>query len=144
MKKLIRSCSAETLDVSEKDVVEMQKRLNSSDISLDSPIGGDNSATTKSTHLDLLEDDSQVSIDDLLVDEQTKYVFKLHLGEFKETLKERDLDVLENRVLAEDPMTLQEIGDKYQITRERARQLEANILKKLKDFIKSKGTLDIT
>jgi RNA polymerase sigma-32 factor len=129
---------ANNLNVPEKDVIEMQKRLSSPEVFLDSPLGDD-----KGTHLDLLEDSEALSVDDLLADEQTKFVFKSHLEEFKKTLNERDLDIFLSRVLSETPLTLQEIGDKYSISRERSRQLEANMIKKLKKFVADKGTLDV-
>jgi RNA polymerase sigma-32 factor len=132
---------ASTLDVAERDVIEMQKRLGSPDISLDAPMGEDGSAGTQ---LDYLPDDSRQAIDDLLADEQTKFVFKQHLDDFTESLSGRDLDIFMTRVLADDPVTLQEIGDKYKISRERARQIEARIVGNLREFVKNKGTLDIS
>lgn len=129
---------AKRLNVPEKDVVEMQKRLMGSDISMETPIGEDGAAT----YGDLIADEKG-SIDDLLADKQVKLIFSQHLEEFKETLKGRDREVFDLRLASEAPMTLQEIGDKYGITRERVRQIEARITQKLKAFVKEKGTLDI-
>jgi RNA polymerase sigma-32 factor len=132
---------AKTLDVSERDVLEMQKRLGSPDLSLDAPLGEDG---TGGTPLDYLQDENRQGIDDLLADEQTKLVFKENLEEFREGLSGRDLDIFVTRVLADDPVTLQEIGDKYKISRERARQIEAKIVDNLREFIRNKGALDIS
>jgi RNA polymerase sigma-32 factor len=131
---------ANSLDVSENDVIEMQKRLSAPDLSLDAPVGEDESTT----QLDYLQDDSHEGIDDLLADAQTQFVFRQHLKEFTEKLSGRDLDIFNSRIMAEDPITLQDIGDKYSISRERARQIEAKIVSNLKEFIKAKGTLDIS
>lgn len=131
---------AEKLDVEEKDVIEMQKRLNSSDVSIDAPVSGDSTNTILNT----LVDDETQDIESYLANEQLKNVFLENLEEFKLSLKERDLDVFNTRIVAESPLTLQEIGDKYGISRERARQIEARIIKKLKDFVLEKGTLDIS
>jgi RNA polymerase sigma-32 factor len=45
-------------------------------------------------------------------------------------------------MMAEDPLTLQEIGDRYGVTRERARQIESRIIQKLREFVSKKGLLD--
>lgn len=130
---------AEKLDVTEKDILEMQKRLISSDISIDTPISEDGSTTILGT----LIDDKVEDIETYLVNEQLNSVFKDNLEEFKINLKERDLEIFNSRIIAESPLTLQEIGAKYGISRERARQIEARIIKNLKEFIIEKGTLDI-
>ena len=71
-------------------------------------------------------------------------IFEEQIEEFKKTLSGRDLDVFLDRMIAETPLTLQEIGDKYKISRERARQIEARILKSLKEFVqKDKGMKDL-
>lgn len=129
---------AKRLNVSEKDVVEMQKRLLSPEMSLDAPIGEDGGA-----YRDLLADDKNISIEEALADKQVQLIFSQHLEEFKEQLKGRDREIFDLRLSREKPKTLQEIGDMYGITRERVRQIEIRIIRKLKDFVKEKGTLDI-
>lgn len=130
---------ASTLDVSEKDVIEMQKRLSTNDYSLDAPITNGEPETLRH---DIFIDEEAQSIEELLSDEQVKRIFTDHLAEFKQQLSPRDQVVFEERLMSEKPLTLQEIGDKFSITRERARQIEANILKKLKKFVKDKGAID--
>lgn len=132
---------AESLNVPEKDVIEMQKRLQSGDVSLDAPLKADE--TGGGTRADLVADDSLTQIDDILADNQVRLIFSQYLDEFKEDLGARDLDIFNKRIMNEKPMTLQEIGDLYGISRERARQIEARIIKKLKSFVEQKGTLDI-
>lgn len=133
---------AKSLDVPEKDVLEMQKRLSSSDVSMDAPVTTDSTYTT--TRGDLMADSSEDSIDKLLADEQIKTLFSGYLSEFKLQLNGRDLDLFEMRLAADNPITLQELGDKFGVSRERARQIEARIIKKLKQFVLEKGTLDIS
>ena len=58
------------------------------------------------------------------------------LEKFTKTLDEREEDILRNRILSETPLTLEDMGAKYGITKERTRQLEARIIKRLRDFIK--------
>jgi RNA polymerase sigma-32 factor len=63
-------------------------------------------------------------------------------GVARSTLKGSDLEIFDARLLAEEPLTLQELGDRYGITRERARQIEARIVQKLRDFVSKRGLLD--
>ena len=130
---------AENLDVREKDVVEMQMRLNSPDLSLDAPVSSDEGA---STHGSMIADDT-LGAETILEDAQLKNIFKDTVEDFEKTLKDRDLEIFKLRILSDKPMTLQEIGDKYNISRERARQLEAKIVKNLKKFVKEQGVIDI-
>jgi RNA polymerase sigma-32 factor len=130
---------AKRLNVSEKDVIEMQKRLLSPDLSLDAPMGEDGMTSYGET----LADERQESIEELLADQQVKLIFSQYLEEFKQTLKGRDRDIFDLRLSSETPLTLQEIGERYGITRERVRQIEMRITQKLKTFVKEKGTLDI-
>ncbi len=131
---------AANLNVSEKDVLEMQKRLASKDVSLDAPLSSDDSGISRG---ELLMDEEEPSIEDYLADKQVKTIFSQFVDEFRNSLKGRDLEIFDQRVLAEDPKTLQQIGDIYGISRERARQIEARIIKKLKVFVEEKGTLEV-
>ncbi|MEI8024823.1 MAG: RNA polymerase factor sigma-32 [Pseudomonadota bacterium] len=129
---------ASSLKVPEKDVIEMQKRLASRDVSLDAPLDVD----SNSTRADLLTDD-QETIEDYLADQQVKVLFSGYLVEFRDSLKGRDQELFDLRLTSEEPLTLQDIGTRFGITRERARQIEARIIEKLKAFVKEKGTLDV-
>jgi RNA polymerase sigma-32 factor len=125
---------AANLDVKESEVVEMQKRLSSHELSLDAP------TISGTPQAELIASDRQ-GVDDVLADYELQSLFSEHLEEFKKTLKERDFKLLHDRLLAENPKTLQEIGDEYGITRERARQLEANVIQKLRTFVEKKGII---
>ncbi|MGE0171615.1 MAG: RNA polymerase factor sigma-32 [Oligoflexales bacterium] len=130
---------ADTLDVKEKDVVEMQMRLAANDLSLDAPINpdGDPNSPTQQSIIAA----PQVSVEEELARSQIREIFGAHLADFEKSLQGRDLFVFRERMLNEQPMTLQEIGEKFGITRERARQIEARIFKKLKDFVEKRGQL---
>lgn len=129
---------AETLNVREKDVLEMQARLAAPDLSLDAPLGEESDSPTRGA---MLADDA-VSTEELLANAEVRDIFAEHLSDFRKTLKGRDAEIFELRLLAEEPATLQEIGEKYSISRERARQLEARILEKLRNFVENRGLLD--
>ncbi len=135
---------AANLDVREKDVVEMQKRLGQPDVSLDAPVNGGGSLDNNETTRGALIAGDDTAADEALATEQVKQLFHEHLEEFKETLKGRDKEIFELRLMSESPMTLQELGDKYGVSRERARQLEARIVKNLKSFVLEKGVIDIS
>ena len=130
---------AENLNVKEKEIIEMQMRLGSPDVSLDAPVGNEEGGTTRGM---MLESDD-TSAEELVSGLEIRRAFGEHLRDFAATLKERDLEIFNTRMLAEQPLTLQEIGNKYGISRERARQLEARILKNLRNFVKSKGIIDV-
>jgi RNA polymerase sigma-32 factor len=129
---------ADHLNVREKDVLEMQARLGAPDVSLDAPLGDDSDGPTRGAMLAA----NVQSADDILANEEVKRIFDEHLAEFRATLKGRDLEVFDARLMAETPLTLQELGDRYGITRERARQIEARIVGKLRDFVTKRGQLD--
>lgn len=122
---------AERLDVTEQDVIEMDRRLSGSDLSLDTPLSGESTLTIG----DRLESDAD-SIDDRLADEELSQAFRRELAVFAETLDERERFIFDKRLVSEEPMTLQEIGDHYGFSRERARQVEARLTKRLKAYMK--------
>jgi RNA polymerase sigma-32 factor len=126
---------ADKLQVREKDVVEMEKRLGSAggEVSLDSPISSDGDG--RGTYVDLLEDRGEAA-DEKLAHDQLVSLVKERMPEFEKTLNERERRLLKDRLLAEEPKTLQEVADHYGLTRERARQIEAGVIAKLKEFLK--------
>jgi RNA polymerase sigma-32 factor len=129
---------AERLDVSEQDVREMDQRLGNDEFSLDAPIvsGGDESRQTQG---DRLVHQTQ-PVDEQLADEELRRIFKEKLAVFGKSLTaDKDRFLFENRIAPADdrePMTLQEIGDRWGVTRERARQLEARLTGRLKDYLR--------
>jgi len=124
---------AHTLNVKVSDVELMQKRLASKDTSLNTPIQNDGNKTQ--SFEDFLEDKDVTQTDILLSEAENKNQFQLAIEEFKDDLTERELDILDNRLLAEKPQTLLEIGKKYGFSKERARQIEEKIKNKLKSFL---------
>ena len=121
---------AESIGVKEKEVIQMDQRMSSWEASLDAPLRGD----TESSLMDFLPG-KQVPAEKKLADDEIKSLVNQKLQEFKKTLKDKELDIFQNKLLSEKPATLQEIGDKYGITRERIRQIEARLLRKIKSFL---------
>ncbi len=122
---------ASRLDVREKDINEMDQRLSQSDLSLNAPMSADD----KKEHLQNLADPAEPA-DQTLGDAEQRELFRKILGQFAETLEGREKVVFGDRLISETPLTLQEIGDKYGITKERARQIEEQIKKKLRDYMR--------
>ncbi len=125
---------AENLGVREKDVIEMQQRLSSrgAEMSLDTPIDPDSG---QALHLDQLADDHE-SADEAMARDELLNLLKGKLGDFQKQLSDKESRILKDRLLAEDPKTLQEVADHYGLTRERARQIEAKVIAKLREFLK--------
>lgn len=123
---------ADRLNVSERDVVEMDQRMGSWELSLDQPLSQDNDGGTL---LDVLPA-QEAAVDEQLASQQLRLLFRKKLAEFTKTLPERDEDILRNRILSETPVTLEDLGQKYGITKERTRQLESRLIKRLRDYIK--------
>lgn len=122
---------AAKLDVREKDIQEMDQRLSQGDLSLNAPIDTEE----KKEHLQNLADPHE-PIDHTLGEAEQKELFKKILAQFAETLKGREKVVFTDRLVSENPLTLQELGDKYGVTKERARQIEEGIKQKLREYVK--------
>ncbi|MBW1783745.1 MAG: RNA polymerase factor sigma-32 [Deltaproteobacteria bacterium] len=124
---------AERLDVKEEEVVEMTQRLGGWEVSLSSPVGED-SREAFSAFLP----DPRTPIDDQLSEVESRDVLIKSLREFRKTLSGKEADIFDNRIMAEKPLTLQDLGDKYNISRERIRQIQEKITKHIKKWLKEK------
>jgi RNA polymerase sigma-32 factor len=122
---------ADRLQVREREVIEMEQRLGGWDVSLDQPLGQDH----EDTLMDILPSQI-VPTDEALAETELRELFRRKLAAFAATLDERYADILRNRILSENPITLDDIGRKYNISRERARQLEEKIIKRLREYMK--------
>ncbi|SFM39368.1 sigma-70 family RNA polymerase sigma factor [Thermodesulforhabdus norvegica] len=121
---------SERLQVRESDVIEMDQRLSGSEMSLDSPVSSD----SEDTHLMFLPDSSP-AIDDQMADAQARQILREKLAQFRKHLKDKEAVIFDERLMAEEPLTLQEIGDRFGISRERVRQIEQRLKKKLKAYL---------
>jgi RNA polymerase sigma-32 factor len=124
---------AKRLNVTEGEVAEMDKRLARSDASLDASVGESDGRTVSRIELmpspgstpDQLAEGAELS--ELLVD---------RLDEFRKGLTGKDVVIFDKRLVADEPLTLQELGDEFGVSRERVRQLEARLTGKLRDYLK--------
>jgi RNA polymerase sigma-32 factor len=123
---------AERLDVSEEDVVDMEQRLGQNDLSFDAPVGEEDGSATFGDFIS----SRGPSTEEGVADEELRRVFLEKVHDFAATLDERDRRIIDERILAEEPKTLQEMGDVFGITRERVRQLEARVVSRLREYLK--------
>jgi RNA polymerase sigma-32 factor len=117
---------AETLGVRPDEIADMEMRMSGRDFSLDASVSEDGD----STHMDLLTYDGEDQEAALIRKEEMELVQNNIAGALT-GLNEKEVFIIRNRVMADNPLTLQAIGDRYHITRERARQIEKQALRKL-------------
>lgn len=124
---------AERLSVSTKEVTEMDRRLSRSDASLDVPVGdADGSGVAR---VELLTSPA-MGPEQVTTHAELGFLVKQELAKFRETLKAKDAIIFDRRMVAEEPLTLQQLGNEFGVSRERVRQLEARITRNLKEFLK--------
>lgn len=121
---------ARALQVRESDIVEMGIRMSGRESSIDAPLqDGENG-----TLADMLPADGPM-LDDVLAANQERATVLRELEAFSSTLEGRDVTIWKQRIIAESPDTLQELGEQFGVSRERARQLEARIKSRLAKFL---------
>jgi RNA polymerase sigma-32 factor len=121
---------AQRMGVKESEVREMQERMAQSEVSLDQPVPN----TEDTRLLDVIADPSSNPEEETAGDEFRQFA-KEKVEEFASKLEGKELEIFRERLLSEDPITLQEIGEKFGISRERVRQIENRLKKKFKDFL---------
>jgi len=121
---------ANNFGLKEREVEEMEKRLSYNDIALDVPVydGSDE------TLMDRMASDQDV--EEIVSERHKSAVLSKMMKEFKATLDDRDRYIFDNRVVADEPMSLRELGDSCRISRERVRQVETRIIKRFKTHFK--------
>jgi RNA polymerase sigma-32 factor len=121
---------ARTLDVKEEEVEDMEKRLAYTDISLEAPVHDESDDTI----MDMMK--SGENVEEVVAEQEKSEILAKKVAEFKKTLNDKELFIFEQRIMAEEPFTLQEIGARFSISRERVRQIENRVIKKFKERFK--------
>ncbi len=124
---------AKRLKVEEREVVEMDRRLSRGDASLDVPVGDAEGRQT--TRLELLPS-TGAAPDAVAEQREIAEIVRERLDVFRETLEGKELIIFDKRVVADEPLTLQELGNEFGVSRERVRQLEARMTKRLREFLR--------
>jgi RNA polymerase sigma-32 factor len=117
---------AQRLNVKEKDIIEMDQRFSNSDVSLDSPVSPDSTME----HKELLQENGP-SVEDIAEHRELKEKIQQILNRKKDSLCEREKVILTDRLLQDDGRSLKNIAEQFQVSRERIRQIEARLLKKI-------------
>ena len=122
---------SQRLGVSEREIVDMDQRLDGWDISLDAPLKED----SDTERIEFMSTESE-SAEETVAKKEMKSLLNEKIAEFRKQMTERELEIFDRRIFSDTPVTLQEIGDKYGISRERVRQVEKNVVKKMRDYFK--------
>jgi len=122
---------SQTLGVSEREIVDMEQRLNGWDVSLDAPLKDD----SDTERIEFLSTEDE-STEEKVAKKEIEELLHNKIEMFKKKMNKRELEIFNVRIFSDDPATLQEIGDLYGISRERVRQIEKSLIKKLREFFK--------
>ncbi|HJQ97006.1 MAG TPA: sigma-70 family RNA polymerase sigma factor [Candidatus Polarisedimenticolaceae bacterium] len=123
---------AERFGVSEEDVTQVEQALRAHDVSLDAPLGDDTDATRGDAFAA-----SGPSVEEEVARRELQQKVQVALATFREDLSERERAILDERLLADDPVTLQAIGDRFGTTREAVRQAEVRLMARLKSHLQT-------
>ncbi len=124
---------AKRLSVTEAEVTEMDRRLARADASLDATVNEADGRST--TRLELMPS-SNATPDQIAEGSEFSELLHAQLDEFRKTLAGKEIEIFDKRVVADDPLTLQELGDQFGVSRERVRQLESRLMGKLREHLR--------
>jgi RNA polymerase sigma-32 factor len=123
------STIAHTLGVAEKEVTSMEMRLAARDYSLDVKVG--NGEDARRTYLDQLPAFGSTP-EESVAEAEERHQFRQRLRQAALDLDERERYILDERLASDEPKTLRQIGERFRISRERARQIQENIVGKMR------------
>lgn len=121
---------SKNLNVSEEEITEMDQRLAKNDLSLNLKFGEDSEAT----RMDFLPDLGP-GVEETLANKEISTLLLGQLKTIAPNLNDKEQVILNDRLLSDSPRTLRDIGEEFGVTRERVRQIEARLLKKLKEHL---------
>ena len=121
---------AQNLEVRESEVIEMDQRLDAWELSLESPLRED----SKDQYKDFIPT-GEPSVEEEVAGVELRKLLSGKLSEFREQLSGKELAIFDKRIMAENPATLQEVGEEFSISRERVRQIQARLVKKIGAYL---------
>jgi len=126
---------AKALNVPENEVADMDVRLQASEKSLDAPVGDAEGRSI--AKVDMMPSTAE-GPETLMADNELQGLLKEKLAEFRKTLvgKDKELAIFDERLVSDEPLTVQELGDRFGISRERVRQLEQRLTGKLREYLR--------
>jgi RNA polymerase sigma-32 factor len=119
------------LGVSKKEVIEMDQRISACDVSLDAPLTDD----LETARIEFMRTSSE-PIEEKISRKEINVILHQGIAKFRKEMNKRELDIFDQRIFAENPKTLAEIGKQYGISRERVRQIQKIIILKMKDSLR--------
>ena len=119
------------LGVSKKEVIEMEQRMSACDVSLDAPLTDD----LETARIEFMRTSTE-PIEEKISRKEINVILHRGIAKFRKEMNKRELDIFDQRIFAENPKTLAEIGKQYGISRERVRQIQKIIILKLKDSLR--------
>jgi RNA polymerase sigma-32 factor len=122
---------AHNLGVKEREVVEMDQRMGASEVSVDAPVHAESGTPA----VELMADADSATAEEAVADKEFYDLMRSKLAEFGTTLQGRDLEIFDERLMADEPLTLQELGERWGVSRERVRQIEEALKKRLREFL---------
>jgi RNA polymerase sigma-32 factor len=122
---------AERFGVSEEDVEDVDQALSSRDMSVDAPIAEDSERTFADTLAS-----TAPSVEDQVGTTELREKIEQAVSRFRQELSEREQAILDERLMADDPVTLQELGDRFSVTREAMRQSENKLKQRLAKYLR--------
>lgn len=126
---------AEKLDVPAEEVISMDRRLSGSEVSLDAPLG-QSSDGRPTTRLEMMAG-SDGPVDEALAQSELNEILTEKIHEYGKTLTGKEAIIFHERLVAEEPKTLQELGDRFGVSRERVRQLEKRLQDRIRVYLES-------
>lgn len=121
------------LGIPENEVRDMAMRMSGRDVSLDRPLDDESGVSLG----DLQKNLSELPLDDRLAHNEELSILHKTIEEIRPELSDREKIILDERILNDEPLTLQEIGEKHGITREAVRQMEVRVMRKIKAKMES-------
>jgi RNA polymerase sigma-32 factor len=91
---------------------------------------------SETERIEFLSTESE-SVEDQVSKKEIELLLHNKIAEFRKKMSPREIEIFELRIFSDNPVTLQEIGDRYGISRERVRQIEKNIIRKMRTFLRS-------
>lgn len=122
---------AENLGVDEQELRDVEQGMSGPDVSLDAPVGREDGDTHYIDTLRMMEQ----SVDEKIAQGEFRDMLEKKFADFAETLSEREREILTRRLIADEPETLQQIADRYGISREAVRIAEKKLIAKLKKYM---------
>jgi len=124
---------ARSLNVKVTDVEQMESRMQQQDRSLNAP----SRSRTQEQAIDNLKAQHE-SAEEAVARQQMSDMLHNIIGRFKLRLSHREVAILEQRIVAHKPLTLQKLGDRFGVSRERIRQIETSIIRKLRAYLQTR------